>query len=65
MKLEQFQREKDYGATLAIAGGLLKRELITPAEYRKVTAALIRKYHPVICSLKGGITSNPPQKTVP
>jgi hypothetical protein len=52
MKLEQFQREKDYGAALAIAGSLKKRELITPGEYRRVKAALIKKYRPVIGSLR-------------
>jgi hypothetical protein len=52
MKLEQFQREKDYGAALSIAGQLLKQDLMTPAEYRKVKAVLIKKYRPVIGSLQ-------------
>lgn len=54
MKPEQFQREKDYGAALAIAGALLTRGLITEKEYCKVKAALIKKYRPVIGSLQSG-----------
>ena len=54
MKLEHFQREKDYGAALAIANTLLKKDLITDGEYRKIKAALIQKYRPVIGSLQGG-----------
>jgi len=61
MKLEQFRREKDYGAGIAIAGSLLKRGLITPGEYRKVRTALIKKYRPVICSLAEDSTGNSPR----
>ena len=52
MNTAQFRRERDYGAGIAIAGNLLRRELITSAEYRKVKAALIGKYSPVICSMQ-------------
>jgi hypothetical protein len=52
MKVEQFQREKDYGAALSIAGQLLKQDLLTPAEFRMVKAVLIKKYRPVIGSLQ-------------
>ena len=52
MSPEQFRREKDYGAAMAIAGRLLTRELITPAEYRRLRTALIGKYRPVIGSLQ-------------
>ena len=52
MNLEQFRREKDYGVAIAIAGGLLHRNLITTAEYRKVKTEFIRKYRPVIGSLR-------------
>ncbi|MCL1976231.1 MAG: hypothetical protein FWG61_08740 [Firmicutes bacterium] len=61
MRLEQFRREKDYGAALAIAGNLLHRELITPGEYRKVETALIKKYCPVIGSLKSSAAGNFPR----
>ena len=56
MKPEQFQREKDYGAGVAIAGGLLKRGYITPGEYRRAKAALLAEYRPVIGSLDVGAT---------
>ncbi|MFV0485399.1 MAG: SHOCT domain-containing protein [Candidatus Saccharimonadales bacterium] len=62
MKPEQLQREKDYYAALAIAGQLLKRSLITQAEYKKVEEALVKKYRPVIGSLKYAANGNPPQK---
>ncbi len=61
MNLEQFQREKDYGAALAIAGKLLKQNQITKAEHRKIKAALIRKYRPVICSLQAHAPDNSPR----
>ena len=63
MKVEQFRREKDYGASLAIARNLLKRELITAVEYRKIKAALIGKYLPVICSLHVGTTAASPPRS--
>lgn len=52
MKPERFGRETDYGAALAIAEALRKRSLITFAEHRKLKAALIKKYRPVIGSLQ-------------
>ena len=61
MNVEQFQREKDYGAVLAIAGSLLKRNLITSGEYRKVKAALIKKHRPVIGSLQDNCIGNTPR----
>ena len=61
MNLEQFRREKEYGAALAIAGNLLNRELITPLEYRKIKVALIRKYRPVIGFLQKGAPDNSPR----
>ena len=61
MNKEQFRREKDYGAALAIAGTLLHRELITTGEYRKVKAALVKKYRPVIGSLRDCPAGNSPR----
>ena len=60
MSPAQFRCEKEYGATLAVAERLLSRGLITPAEYRKVRTALIRKYRPVIGSLKDSDAGNSP-----
>lgn len=51
MKPEQFQREVSYGASLAIAKVLLRRELITSEEYYILQTELIRKYRPVVSSL--------------
>ena len=62
MSPEQFRCELDYGAALAVAEKLLNRGLITPAEYRKVRTALIRKYRPVIGSLKDSDTGNSPHE---
>ena len=65
MNIEQFLREKDYGAALSIAGNLLKREQITTGEYRKVKAALVKKYRPVIGSLQDCNSGNPPRNGCP
>ncbi len=48
MNCSQFSREKEFGAGIAIARRLLKHGLITKAEYRRVRAALIKKYRPVV-----------------
>jgi hypothetical protein len=61
MKQEQFGREKDCGAALAIAKALLARGLITLAEYRRVKAALIKKYRPVMGSLRDGPAAGNPR----
>ncbi len=61
MRPEQFQREKDYGAGVAIAGGLLKRGYITPGEYRRAKAALLAEYRPVIGLLDVGASGISPK----
>lgn len=45
--MKQFDTAVEYGAMLAIANRLLKRELVTDEEHRKLTAALDRKYRPI------------------
>ena len=50
MDKAQFEREKECGAAFAIASRLLRRELITQDEHRKLTAVLIQKYRPSISS---------------
>lgn len=50
MDKAQFKREKECGAAFAIANRLLRRELITQDEHRKVTAVLIQKYRPSVSS---------------
>lgn len=44
MDKTQFEKIKQYGAMLAIAGHLYKRGLVTDAERRKLTAKLQKKY---------------------
>ncbi len=60
MKLEQFRCDKAYGAGVGIAGHLLRNSLISPCEYRKVKAALIRKYRPTTGSLPENPDSRSP-----
>ena len=45
-----FEREKQYGAAAAIAKQLLRRKLITPEEYQKITMALTEKYRSAVSS---------------
>ena len=42
----QLEREKHFGAAMAIASRLLQSELITENEHRRIKSALIQKYHP-------------------
>lgn len=46
MDKAQFEREKQYGAAVAIAKHLLRCELISAQEYRELTAVLAQKYQP-------------------
>lgn len=50
MDKAQFEREKECGAAFAIASRLLRRELITQDEHRKLAAVLIQKYRPSVSS---------------
>ena len=52
MSPEQFRREKDFGAALAIAAALLGQNLITLKEFGRLKAALVKKYRPAIGSLR-------------
>ncbi|MFT9117088.1 MAG: SHOCT domain-containing protein [Sporolactobacillus sp.] len=65
MNKQQFQRELDYGAAVSIATSMLRRRLITPTEFHKLKAALIKKYRPVIGPLQGtaSAVSSPKQVT--
>lgn len=46
MDKAQFEREKERGAMIAIARQMLRRELITQEEYRKLSQALAQKQCP-------------------
>lgn len=46
MDKTQFKREKEYGAVIAIARQMLRRQLITPEEYQKLTQVLNQEHRP-------------------
>ncbi len=62
MNAARFQREKDYGAALFITGSLWDARLITAEEYSVVRAALIKKYRPMIGSLRDSDSADFPEK---
>jgi len=47
----QFEREKNYRVSLAIAKAMLSKKLINEQEYSKIDKMLIIKYKPVLGSL--------------
>jgi len=51
MTPEQFDREKNYGAALAIAREMLKKDLINEDEFARLEAIFREKYKPLIGSL--------------
>ena len=52
MTPEQFEMEKNYRLALTIAKTMLKNEMISPKEYRKIDAMLIAKYQPILGGLR-------------
>jgi uncharacterized membrane protein len=48
---EQFERQKNYGASMAVARAMLSKGLISDKEYRKIDTIFKRKYRPVIGAL--------------
>jgi len=48
MTTEQFARERDYGAAMAIAGEMLARGLVTQGEYAIFDARFEQFYKPTI-----------------
>ena len=48
MTHEQFQRECDYGAAMALAGEMASRGLITQEEYVKMDARFRQMHRPLI-----------------
>lgn len=62
MNKQQFQRELDYGAAVSIATSMLRRRLITPNEFRKLRAVLIKKHRPVIRTLQETVPGSFPPK---
>ena len=56
MTNEQFGREKNYGAAMAVARAMLSKGLISEKDYRKIDTIYKAKYRPVIGALP---TKNP------
>jgi len=50
MSHEQFEREKNYRVSIAIAKTMLSKGLISDSDYRKIDTMLIAKYRPIIGS---------------
>jgi hypothetical protein len=51
MTRAQFEREKNYRVSLAIAKNMLEKGLINRKEFNKVDSMLVTKYQPVIGGL--------------
>lgn len=48
MTKEQFDREKHYGAAMALAQGMLSEGIITEDDYLKIDTMFTEKYRPLI-----------------
>ena len=48
MTKEQFDREKRYGAAMALARAMLNKGIITEEEYRRIDTMFTEKYRPLI-----------------
>lgn len=51
MNKDQFEREKNFSAALAVAKRLLKQGVITKEDFNKLQKIFVLKYRPVIGSL--------------
>jgi hypothetical protein len=51
MTKEQFEAEKLYQSSLAIARTMLKKALVTEGEFNMIEASLREKYHPKLGTL--------------
>lgn len=47
MTKEQFEREKNYQTSVALAKNLLRKGIISEKDYRKIDTILIQKYRPI------------------
>ena len=50
MTKEQFDREKNYGAAMAVARAMLSKGIINEDDYRRIEVAFANKYRPLIGS---------------
>jgi len=51
MTKEQFECEKNYRVSIAIAKVMLSRQLINEKDYSKIDTMLIKKYKPIVGGL--------------
>ncbi len=51
MTTEQFEREKNYRTSLAIARNLVTRGIISEKDYRKIDTMLNKKFSPLLGSI--------------
>ena len=51
MTTTQFEREKNYGAVMAVARAMLSKGLITEKDYHKIDTIYKAKYCPIIGAL--------------
>lgn len=52
MTKEQFQRMKDFSASMAIARKMLAEHIITDADYDKLEAAFAKRYNPPLVLIR-------------
>lgn len=52
MTFEQFERERSYGVTMAVARVMLRGRVISKRDYRKIDAIFRKKYRPIIGALQ-------------
>lgn len=50
-KMNNFNNEKNYYASLCIIKNLLKRSLLTREEFVSIRHKLIEKYNPILCGV--------------
>lgn len=63
MDKARFEQMKGHGATLAIAGRLYKRGLITTAEHRRVVTESRKKHRPAASSRGSGSPASKRKQT--
>ena len=51
MTKDQFEREKNYRTSLAIAKNLVTRGIISEKDYRKIDTMLTKKFRPLLGSI--------------
>jgi hypothetical protein len=51
MNEEQFERERKYQASAAVAKAMLENGILTAEEYRQIDTILLEKYRPILGSL--------------